>query len=194
LVKRVVGVDLTSEMLTEARWFARSQGAKNVTFEKGDATNLRFPPSTFDIVTTRRATHHFKDVPRFLQEARRVLKPSGRIGIVDMSPPDGAEHFMNRIEKLRDESHVEAFTPRSWKSMVSQAGFRILSSDVIDERVQFEEWLYPVEAGGEEERAVRAAWGTAFSQTRRLLHPVMAGGVIRSWTKSRIVLIASKTS
>lgn len=194
LVKRVVGVDLTSEMLAEARQFAGSQRARNVTFEIGDALKLKHPDSSFDIVTTRRATHHFADVPRFVQEAKRVLKPGGRLGIVDMAPPNGAERFTNRIETLRDGSHVKAFTPEAWKSMVSRAGLRITSSDVLDEHISFEKWLYPVESGGKEEKAVRAAWGSASPTTRRLLKADFAGDEIRGWTKSRIILIASRTS
>jgi ubiquinone/menaquinone biosynthesis C-methylase UbiE len=194
MVKHVVGVDLTSEMLAKAKSFARSQRVVNVTFETGDALHLKYPNSSFDIVTTRRATHHFEDVPKFLQEANRVLRHQGRLGIVDMSPPKGAERFMNRIETLRDGSHVEAFTPEAWKSMVSQAGLRILSSQVLEEHIQFERWLYPVESGGNEERAVRAAWNSVTPLTRRLLQAEVVGGVVRGWTKSRIIFVASKTS
>jgi ubiquinone/menaquinone biosynthesis C-methylase UbiE len=193
-VKHVVGIDLTKEMLVKARQFAHAQGVVNITFQTGDALSLEYPDSSFDIVTTRRATHHFEDVPKFLLEAKRVLKHRGRLGIVDMSPPKGAERFMNRIEILRDGSHVEAFTPEAWKSMVSQAGLRILSSQVLEERIQFERWLYPVESGGKEERAVRAAWRSASPLTRRLLQAQVVGGAVRGWTKARIILVASKTS
>lgn len=194
LVKHVVGVDLTSEMLAQARRFAREQGVENITFEAGDATKLKFPDSSFDIVTTRRATHHFENVPQFIEEAKRVLRPEGRLGIVDMSPPKGAERFMNRIEILRDKSHVKAFTPQAWKSMVLRSGLRVHSSQVLGEQVQFERWLYPVAPGGREEREVRAAWSSASPNSRRLLQADFVGSSIQGWTKSRIVLVASKTS
>jgi len=110
-----------------------------------------------------------------------------------MSPPRGAERFMNRIEILRDESHKEAFAPEAWESMVSQTGLQTLSSQVLDEHVEFERWLYPVEPGGREERAVRAAWSSSSPRTRRLLQADFVGGAVKGWTKSRIVLVASKT-
>ncbi len=191
-VKYVTGIDLTDEMLSQARRLAENEGVTNVGFALGDAMKMEYADAAFDIVTTRRATHHFEDVPRFLSEANRVLKPGGRLGVVDMSPPEGAESFMNRIEKLRDDSHVEAFAVGAWKSMVSRAGFRILSSEVFGERVTFEKWFYPVRPGGEEEKSIRSAWMSSPSTVRTLLKAEFDGEAIMAWSKSRLVLVASK--
>jgi len=193
LVGHVTGIDVTDEMLAQAVRLARERGRTNVRFELGDALKIGYPNSSFDIVTTRRATHHFEDVPRFLREARRVLRSGGRLGIVDMSPPEGAEAISNRIERLRDRSHVKAFTQAAWRSMVSKAGLRIQSSEILEESVTFERWLYPVEAGGREEEAIRRAWSSVPASVKRLLVARFEKGVVKGWTKSRIVLVASKT-
>lgn len=192
-VGHVTGIDVTDEMLEQARKLMQDEGAVNVRFELGDALKLDYGNSSFDIVTTRRATHHFTDVPRFLLEAKRVLKPSGRLGVVDMSPPEGAEDFSNRIERLRDRSHVKAFTPNAWKSMVSHAGLRLMSVEVLDEPLAFERWLYPVELGGREANLICLAWNSASARVRHLLKANFKEGTVRGWTKSRIVLVASKT-
>jgi ubiquinone/menaquinone biosynthesis C-methylase UbiE len=193
LVSHVTGIDVTSEMLEQARLLARKEGIQNAEFELGDALGTKFGDSSFDVVTTRRAAHHFKDVHKFLSEAKRILRPSGRLGVVDMSPPEGTEAFSNEIEKLRDSSHAEAFTAGAWKSMLSEAGFRVVFSGVLEEPVTFEGWLYPVEAGGKEEESVRRAWTTAPSNVKLLLRASFEDGTIRGWTKSRVVLVASKT-
>ena len=190
-VKHVTGIDVTEEMLDEARKLVRSKQLSNVTFEAGDALNLAYPDSSFDIVTTRRATHHFKDVPRFLLEARRVLKPGGRLGVVDMSPPEGAEAFSNEIERLRDSSHIEAFTPDAWKSMVADAGLHTVSSSVLAEPKSFEGWLYPVQPGGVEDASIKRAWAAASPKVKSLLQAEFEGGNITRWTKSRVVLVAT---
>lgn len=192
-VAKTTGIDVTDQMLNQARRFAETQGAENLTFERGDALQLKYADGSFDIVVTRRAAHHFRDVPRFLSEAGRVLKSGGRLGVADMSPPEGAQEFMNRTERLRDRGHVEAFSPGAWGSMVSRAGFRILSSRTLDERVSFEKWLYPVAPGGEEERSIRREWLSAPRSVRELLGATFRGEEVRSLVKSRIVLVASKT-
>ncbi len=193
LVGHVTGIDVTDEMLGEARRLAWAEGITNARFELGDALKIGYPNSSFDIVTTRRATHHFDDVPKFLREARRVLRPGGRLGVVDMSPPEGAETFSNKIERLRDSSHTRAFTPTEWKSMVGRAGFNLESAEVLGEPVSFERWLYPVAPGGREEKAIRQAWTSAPSEVRRLLKADIRNETVRGWTKSRIILVASKT-
>lgn len=193
LVGHAIGVDVTAKMLDRARSLAAREGIANVRFELGDALNLEYAKASFDIVATRRATHHFEDVPKFLREAKRVLRPKGRLGIVDMSPPEGAEAFSNKIERLRDRSHAEAFTPSAWKSMLLRSGFSIVSARVMGEPVSFERWLYPVEPGGTEEVLVRSAWDSASPRVKRLLEARFDGGTIVGWTKSRIILVASKT-
>ena len=193
LAGHVIGIDMTDEMLVQAGRLAREQGLTNVRFELGDAMEIGYPDSSFDIVTSRRATHHFEDVPRFLREVKRVIRPGGRLGIVDMSPPEGAEAFSNRIERLRDNSHVKAFAPTTWKSMVSKAGFHIQSSEILGEPVTFEKWLYPVETGGREEQAIRRAWGSARPGVKQLLGARFEEGAMKGWTKLRIILVAAKT-
>ena len=193
LVGHVTGMDVTDEMLVQAGRLAREQECANIRFELGDAMKIGYPGSSFDIVTTRRATHHFESIPNFLREARRVLRPGGRLGIVDMSPPEGAEAFSNKIERLRDSSHVRAFTPTAWESLVSKAGLRFLSSQVIGEPVTFVKWLYPVETGGREELAIRRAWESSTVIVRRLLEARFEKGAVSGWTKFRIVLTADKT-
>ncbi len=191
LVRNVIGVDITEEMLRQARTLARKRKIENVKFEQGDASKLGYPDSSFNIVATRRATHHFADIPSFLLEAKRLLTPDGRLGIVDMSPPNGAEAFMNKIEKLRDSSHVWAHSPRSWESMLDKAGFELSSELIQAEHLSIVDWLYPVEGGGREAKAVRNAWRSASERVRTLLKADFRDGAVRGWTKRRIIIVAS---
>jgi ubiquinone/menaquinone biosynthesis C-methylase UbiE len=59
MVKKVVALDLTDEILNVARKFIEENGFNNVDFIQGDAEQLPFPDETFDIITCRIAAHHF---------------------------------------------------------------------------------------------------------------------------------------
>lgn len=123
---RVVGVDLTPEMLTEATRQAEARQISNVTFTEGDAEALPFPDTSFDVVTCRIAAHHFPDVARFCREAHRVLKPGGRLLIIDNVVPedDTLDPFINEIDKLRDPSHVRAYRISEWEAFINDASFK----------------------------------------------------------------------
>src|SRR5205807_2019213 len=72
-VARVVGLDLTPEMLDQARRLAAERGVANVEWVVGDAQQLPFPDASFDLYTVRAAPHHFPDLDLALREAYRVL-------------------------------------------------------------------------------------------------------------------------
>lgn len=127
-VRSVVGVDVSSGMLAEARKRAEGQGIANATFREAPAEELPFADGSFDIVTCRVAAHHFLDVHQFASEAARVLKPGGRLLIADTTGPDDdpeAVLWMNEIEVLRDPSHVRNYTPSEWREIVESVGLSV---------------------------------------------------------------------
>lgn len=80
---RVVGVDSCVPMLEVAR---RRQLAA-VDFQEGDAMDLRFPDASFDVVTIGFGLRNVADRGRALREFRRVLRPGGRLMVLDFSTP-----------------------------------------------------------------------------------------------------------
>jgi SAM-dependent methyltransferase len=124
-VNLVVGLDLTPEMLAEARALRAERRAANVVFCVADAHTLPFRNASFDTVTCRRAAHHFADVHQALAEMRRVLRTDGRLVIDDRSVPedDFVDRFMNHLDSLHDQSHVRQYRPAEWRAMLELAGF-----------------------------------------------------------------------
>jgi ubiquinone/menaquinone biosynthesis C-methylase UbiE len=139
-VKGVTAYDLTEPMLAETRRNAAAKGLKNVTTKQGTAEALPFPDASFDIVMVRQAPHHYADVPAAVNEMARVVKPSGRVVIIDSVSPDddSLDREWNHIEKLRDPSHVRNYRPGEWHTFVTGAGLRIT----------FEEFSFATEKGG----------------------------------------------
>jgi demethylmenaquinone methyltransferase/2-methoxy-6-polyprenyl-1,4-benzoquinol methylase len=81
---RVVGVDACQPMLEVAR--RRQRGA--VDFQQGDAMDLRFPDASFDVVTIGFGLRNVADRGKALREFRRVLRPGGRLMVLDFSTPN----------------------------------------------------------------------------------------------------------
>lgn len=144
-VSRAVAYDATQEMLDQARKLAQEKGLTNIEFRIGDVMDLKFEDNSFDIITCRRAAHHFTDMKRFLSEALRVLKPGGKLGIADMARPETDDsNIFNKLEIIRDNSHVGALKVSTWKEILAEAGFSIDKLWTSDELYTLERWLSPV--------------------------------------------------
>ena len=157
-VRDVVGLDLTREMLQEAERLAQERGIANVRFIQGDAMSLPFPAQSFDLVSCRRAPHHFADVPRFLAEVVRVLVPGGLFGLVDQTTPEsqtGAE-FMETFEKLRDPSHVHALKVSEWQQAFENAGLHVRHLELDMEERDVNDYLDVAGVGDERRRQIAA--------------------------------------
>lgn len=81
---RVTACDFTEEMLTFAR---KRPGAEAIAFQHGDALNLSFADRSFDIASMGYGLRNLSDLDRGLAEMHRVLKPGGRLLILDFGKP-----------------------------------------------------------------------------------------------------------
>jgi demethylmenaquinone methyltransferase / 2-methoxy-6-polyprenyl-1,4-benzoquinol methylase len=81
---RVTGVDFSERMLERAR-----QKAPEVEWVQGDALALPFPDSAFDAATVGFGVRNLDDLERGLRELRRVLRPGGRLAILEITRPRG---------------------------------------------------------------------------------------------------------
>jgi len=127
VARHVTGIDLTPAMIEQAQAKQRSRGLTNLTWLIGDALPLPFPDAAFSVVVTRYSFHHFLDPKAVLAEMVRVCKPVGRVAVIDVftSNPEQAEAY-NRVEKLRDPSHVRAMSLEELTGMCHDAGLREL--------------------------------------------------------------------
>ena len=81
----VVGVDLSPGHVYRARRLAHREGVLgSAVFERQDFTATSFPDESFDVVWAVESVCHAVDKPRFLAEAHRLLKPSGRLIVADL--------------------------------------------------------------------------------------------------------------
>ncbi|QTL97414.1 methyltransferase domain-containing protein [Iocasia frigidifontis] len=142
-VQQVVAIDITPEMLTEAKIASRQEGISNITFRVEDVHNLNIPDCQFDIVASRFAVHHFSDVNKALREMCRVLKPGGKFYILDCSVIDGEEFEkeINHIELLRDSSHQFSYSPRLWNQLLKELPLTIEHTSLLKEQYELPLWF-----------------------------------------------------
>ena len=137
-VQHATGIDMTPAMLDRARALAAEKQVVNVGWREGDVTALPYPDGAFTIVVTRFAVHHFPDPSAVIHEMVRVCAPGGRVVVVDTcASPDlvKAAEF-NRLEKLRDPSHIRALSLAELQGLFDRAGLgepRVAFSELRDE-------------------------------------------------------------
>ena len=160
-VAHVVATDLTPEMVTKASELAQEQTIENIAFSVAAAESLPFATASLDLVTCRLAPHHFQNVPKFLSEVHRVLRIDGFFCLVDSVSPESEQliAWQNRVEKLRDDSHVYGYPPSQWDTMIANAGFEIeKTAHVRNAQMSFLWWVRPQKNPPEVVREIRDAF------------------------------------
>jgi ubiquinone/menaquinone biosynthesis C-methylase UbiE len=93
-IERGLGLDLSLDMLALAREHLDQAGLKNCSVRYGDIYDLALPQDSFDVVIIHQVLHFLDDSGRAIREAARVLRPGGRLLVIDFAPHD--------LEFLRD--------------------------------------------------------------------------------------------
>jgi ArsR family transcriptional regulator len=94
-VDHAVGIDLSRDMLAVARANLEEAGLLNCAVRQGDMYDLPWPPASFDAVTLHLVLHYSDEPFDAIAESARVLRPGGRMVVVDFAP--------HNVVELRDE-------------------------------------------------------------------------------------------
>ncbi|HEX4837013.1 MAG TPA: methyltransferase domain-containing protein [Solirubrobacteraceae bacterium] len=175
-VRRVVGLDITREMLDQARRIAAERSLVNTDWVIGDAHRLPFQDETFDLYTVRAAPHHFADVELFLREAFRVLQRDHDAVFIDCAPPLPARDVLHEVEKRRDPSHVMSLTLDEWSDALRRAGFEVEHAEARELDWNYEEWMGNMAVGPELSAELAAVIEAADGSARDQLHPERRDG------------------
>ncbi len=157
----VTGLDLTPAMLDKALELQRQRGLDNLTWDLGRADDLPYSNESFDAVLTRFSFHHLTGPREALAEMVRVCRPGGRVVVCDVyttTPQQAAEY--DRLERLRDPSHVRALPLDELRGLMVEAGLAEREEGFAPLAVELEQLLaasFPVPGGADEIRRTFAA-------------------------------------
>ncbi len=196
-VARVIGADISPNMLAQAARHAQEQGIANVAWREAAAESLPFDNKAFDLVTVRIAPHHFADVRAFLSETRRVLKPGGVFVLGDTTVPGdepAAAEWQNTVERLRDTSHAANLPAPVWRALSEEAGLRVshVETQAGEIKLTLSAWLAVAGCDGDRARQVRQMFIHAPDDARRAFHITTdaAGETYFAW--QRVLLKAHR--
>ena len=139
----VLALDSAPGAVREVRRLAGARGLRNVFPVLAESDPLPCPDESLDLVVCRYAAHHLPDLPGALWEVGRVLRPGGRLLVVDtIAPEDRAlDEFLNEIEALRDPSHAHDYRLSEWQRALEKLGFRYELLSRWELRFDFADWV-----------------------------------------------------
>ena len=134
---RIVGVDESPDMLEAARArIAREGLADRMEVHEGDAARLAFPAGAFDFVTAVQVYLYVPDVERALAEAARVLRPGGRLAVVDTDwdscvwlTADRDRH--RRVMEAQGGHFIQQHLPTRLPGLLGRVGLGLAHAEAI---------------------------------------------------------------
>ena len=168
VVPEVTAYDLSAEMLAVVEGAARERGLANIRTQQGAAESLPFGDASFCAVVSRMSAHHWRDLPAARREIRRVLRPGGKVMLIDIAGADDplADTWLQSVELLRNPSHVRDYSGTEWAAMFREAGFTAEVSPVWRLGIEFASWVQRMRTPPVAIEAIRHLWGVAPAEVR----------------------------
>ena len=123
--KKVIAVDNSEKMVEFGAELARKHGIGNMEYRLGDLEDVPIRSGTVDLAFLSQALHHARHPQRAVEEARRILKPGGRIAVLDLN----RHHFEEAREMYADV--WLGFTELELERYLKEGGFKDVETAVV---------------------------------------------------------------
>jgi ubiquinone/menaquinone biosynthesis C-methylase UbiE len=121
---KVTGLDISSEMIKFAE--KKSIGLSGIDFLVGDSHSLPFEDNSFDYLFNTISFHHYEDPNKVLKEMNRILKPGGRLYLLDSIKNPGIISFMPWYWDYKDskQCYSKHLTSRQFRNLFTKSNFQ----------------------------------------------------------------------
>ncbi len=116
--RKVVAIDRSESSLEQAKARAEKAGLSNLSFLEADLHKLPLPAAKKDLVVISQSLHHVTEPGAVLHEAARLLKPGGRIVVLELMP-----HDEKWVQEQLGHVHL-GFEPHALQEQLKEAGFK----------------------------------------------------------------------
>lgn len=138
----VTCLDMTPAMLAVGKAEAEKARLGNMTFVLGDAAALPFLDSSFSLVLSRLAFHHFPQWAPPFAEMVRILRPGGQLVLIDMeAAPEPLRDTRDELERLRDPSHVRNLSRAEMLALYARHRLEVTCCETTPIPVDLQSWL-----------------------------------------------------
>jgi ArsR family transcriptional regulator len=115
--KRVTAIDRSPDVIARGKELAKRRGVKNITWKRGELQKVPIDDGSMDLVLLSQALHHADEPGAALSEAHRILRPGGRVLVLDLR-----EHGEDWVTSTLGDRWL-GFTDKSLAALLSDTGF-----------------------------------------------------------------------
>lgn len=124
--KKVIAVDNSEKMVKFGQNLANENGLPNLEYRLGDIESPPIDDSSVDLAILSQALHHAEHPPKALSEAHRILKPGGRLIVLDL-----LQHTFEKARELYFDTWL-GFPEAELAEMITSAGFSEVETAIVD--------------------------------------------------------------
>ena len=123
------GADLSEKMIEKAK--ENFAGKENIYFIRANAESIPLEDNFFDIIISTNSFHHYLHPDKALKEFHRLLKPGGKLYILDPTADNLVLKVIDKIVKLLEREHVKMYSTEEFKKLYAEARLNYSGTKII---------------------------------------------------------------